>query len=69
METHSPALDQLTSDRVDEFLVERRATYRSLYSRRALRPLLGVLAGLELLPVEEPVPVKTSWPPSSNDIC
>ena len=56
MEADGVALGQLTSDRVEEFLVERRATYRSLYSRRALRPLLGFLAGLEVLPVEESAP-------------
>ncbi len=56
MEAHGLAVGQLTSGRVDEYLMERRATYRSLNSRRALRLLLGFLAGLEVLPVEQPAP-------------
>ena len=43
---------RLAEARVDEFLVERRATYTALYSRRALRPLLQYLGGLGVLPVE-----------------
>jgi integrase/recombinase XerD len=56
MHAHGLEAGELTMARVDEFLVERRATYTALYSRRALRPLLAFLAELGVLPVEEPTP-------------
>jgi hypothetical protein len=46
MQAHGVEVGQLTPCRVDEFLVQRRATYTSLYSRRALRTLLGFLTGM-----------------------
>lgn len=49
----------LTEQRVDEFLVARRASgYRGLISRRGLVPLLELLAGLGQLP--PPVPAALS---------
>ncbi|WP_146207224.1 tyrosine-type recombinase/integrase [Nocardioides silvaticus] len=56
MQARGLEVGMLTDARVDEFLVERRATYTALYSRRALRPLLEHLGGLGVLPVEEPPP-------------
>jgi integrase/recombinase XerD len=44
---------QLTSDRIDEFLVERRTTHTNRYTCRSLSTLLGSLNGLGVLPVEE----------------
>lgn len=54
MEDRGLDVELLTAVRVDEFLGERRAAYTSLYSRRATRVLLGYLADLQVLPVEEP---------------
>lgn len=45
---------QLTSDRIDEFLVERRTTHTNRYSRRSLGTLMGFLDRLGVLPAEEP---------------
>ncbi len=56
MHAHGLGVGQLIEARVDEFLTERRATYTALYSRRALRLLLGYLSGLGVLPVEEKPP-------------
>jgi integrase/recombinase XerD len=56
MDSRGIGTGQLTGTVVDEFLIERRASYTALYSRRALRPLLGHLAGMGVLPAEEPVP-------------
>lgn len=55
MQTQGLDVDQLTGDRLDEFLMERRATHTNRYSRKALRPLLCFLDGLGVRPVEEPV--------------
>lgn len=59
MHSHGLLVGQLTGVRVDEFLIERRANYTALYSRRALRPLLEYLAGLGVLAVEDPAPPTT----------
>ena len=56
MEARSLQVGQLTCDRVDEFLAERRATRAELHSRRATRMLLEFLSGLGVLPVAEPSP-------------
>ena len=52
MQARGLKVGRLAEARFDEFLVERRATYTALYSRRALRPLLQYLGGLGVLPVE-----------------
>ena len=57
MEERRLGVGQLTSNRIDEFLVERRATHTSLYSRRATRILLGYLGELGVLPEEVPSPL------------
>ena len=54
MQDRSVDLGQLTADRVDEFLVERRTTHTNRYSHRSLRPLLGFLNELGVLPAEAP---------------
>lgn len=54
MQSQGLEVGQLTSARVDEFLVERRATHTNRYSRRTLRTLLGFLNRLGVLPVDEP---------------
>lgn len=56
MQARDLGAGQLTEARVDEFLIERRATYTALYSRRALHPLLEYLGGLGVLPVEQAAP-------------
>lgn len=56
MVDHDLGVRWLTADRVDEFLTERRATYTSLYSRRATRILMGYLDGLGVLPADVPAP-------------
>ena len=43
-------LEALVTDEVDGFLADRRRDHMPLYSRRGLRPLLGYLGGLGLLP-------------------
>lgn len=54
MQDRSVDLGQLTADWVDEFLVERRTTHTNRYSHRSLRPLLGFLNELGVLPAEAP---------------
>lgn len=56
MQDQRLGVGQLTSDRVDEFLLERRATHTNRYSRKSLRTLLGFLNQLGVLPAEEPAP-------------
>lgn len=53
MQERGLEVGQLTSDRIDEFLVERRATHTNRYSRRSLGTLLGFLNQLGVLPVAE----------------
>jgi hypothetical protein len=47
---------ELTWERLDEFLVERRATHASRYTPRAPRPLLSFLLGLGVRPAEGSIP-------------
>ena len=54
MQDRTVDLGQLTADRVDEFLMERRTTHTNRYSPRSLRPLLGFLNALAVLPAEAP---------------
>ena len=49
MQDQGLEVGELTSDRVDGFLVERRTTHTNRYSRRSLRTLLGYLDGLGVL--------------------
>ena len=44
LEAEGTSLSDLTMLQVDDFLIERKATYTALFTRRALRPLLGWLA-------------------------
>ena len=44
LEREGIGLQELTVLQVDVFLQERKATYTALFTRRALRPLLGWLA-------------------------
>ncbi len=53
MQDQGLEVGQLTLDRIDEFLVERRTTHTNRYSRRSLGTLLGFLNRLGVLPVEE----------------
>jgi integrase/recombinase XerD len=55
MQSQGLEVGQLTSARVDEFLVERRATHTNRYSRKSQRTLPGFRNRLGVLPVEEPV--------------
>jgi integrase/recombinase XerD len=50
-------LESLVTGEIDEFLEQRRRSGVPLYSRRGLRPLLGYVKGLGLLPA--PVVVRT----------
>lgn len=59
MQVHGLRVGQLTWDRTDEFLLERRSTHTIRYSRRALQPLWCFLDGLGVLPEE---PVRTPTP-------
>lgn len=59
MHNHGLVVGQLTGVRVDDFLIERRASYTALYSPRALRPLLAYLTGLGVLPAADPAPPTT----------
>jgi integrase/recombinase XerD len=59
MHNHGLVVGQLTGVRVDEFLIERRASYTALYSPRALRPPLDYLTELGVLAVEDPAPPTT----------
>jgi integrase/recombinase XerD len=58
MQSQGLEVGQLTSARVDEFLVERRATHTNRYSRKSLRTLLGFLN----LPTIAPSTPATSRP-------
>jgi site-specific recombinase XerD len=51
-------LEPLATEEVDEFLADRRRNGIPLYSRRGLRPLLGYLDGLGLLPTPVVVPTR-----------
>jgi integrase len=62
MQAQVLGVGELTSDRLDEFLVERRATHAALYSRKALGPLLSFLDGIGLRPLEVPAT------PGSNEV-
>lgn len=53
MQTRGLGPGQLTWDRVDEFLAERRTTHTNRYSRKALRPLLSFLDALGVRPPED----------------
>lgn len=53
---------ELTWDRLDEFLVERRVTHSNRYSRKALLPLVGFLDRLGVLPADE------ARAPSPNEV-
>lgn len=53
MQTEGLDVSQLTWNRLDEFLLERRATHTNRYSRKALLPLVGFLDGLGVLPADE----------------
>jgi hypothetical protein len=55
MQAQGLGVGELSSQCVDEFLVERRASHAALYTRKALGPLLGFLDGMGVLPVEVPV--------------
>jgi len=54
MQDQGLQVGQLTSDRIDEFLVERRTTHTNRFSRRSPGTLLGFLNRLGVLPVQEP---------------
>jgi len=44
LDAQSLGVEDLTVERVEAFIGERRASYTALFCRRALRPLLGWLA-------------------------
>jgi integrase/recombinase XerD len=50
-------------EQVEAFLGERRRTQTGLFSRKALGPLLGWLAGVEAIPVEAAGPPRVEDPP------
>lgn len=55
-------VEGLTVARVEAFTRERRASYTALFSRRALRPLLGWLAASGLIGAEVASPSRTDDP-------
>ena len=56
LETEGIGLQELTVLQVDVFLQERKATYTALFTRRALRPLLGWLAESGVIVASAAVP-------------
>lgn len=62
MDVQGLGVGELTWDRLEEFLVQRRATHASRYSRKALWPLLTYLDGFGVRRVEAPVP------PTQNEV-
>ena len=51
LDTEGCHLEDLTMGQVDAFLIERRATHTALFTRKAMRPLLGWLVRSGVIPV------------------
>ena len=56
LDAQSLGVEDLTVERVEAFIRERRASYTALFSRRALRPLLGWLAASGVIAAEVALP-------------
>ena len=54
LDTHALTAGDLTAERIAAYLRDRRAGHSQMHSRRALTPLLGVLASKGVLPAEPP---------------
>jgi len=55
-------VEDLTVERVETFTSERRASHTALFSRRALRPLLGWLAAAGVITAEVAAPLRPADP-------
>ena len=69
LDAQSLGVEDLTVERVEAFIRERRASYTALFSRRALRPLLGWLAASGVIAAEVALPRRdllARWAPVSR---
>jgi integrase/recombinase XerD len=62
LDAQSLGVEDLTVERVEAFIGERRASYTALFSRRALRPLLGWLAASGVIAAEVASPRRLDDP-------
>ena len=62
LDAQSLGVEDLTVERVEAFIGERRASYTALLSRRALRPLLGWLAASGVIAAEVASPRRLDDP-------
>lgn len=63
LDTQALVPSELTAEQVEEFLAERRRTHASLFSRRALGPILAWLAGQGAIPAVAAGPAVVADPP------
>lgn len=63
LDAESIGVGDLSAQRVEAFTQQRRATYTGLFSRKALRPLLGWLAAEGLIPTSAALPPAVVDPP------